>query len=145
MSSQMVHKSPAVGEVLERHRVAGLDTCERGFNREAEIRGTERGCRILFRYETLFVETDERPDPGEAMADLVKRLQEHGYVQLRSQLSFVAGHYRGSSEPWVEYADFAGSAGRSGWTVRLERWLRHVFGGVSASPRAKAFGREPKP
>ena len=91
-------------ESLEKHLLAGLDERERGFTRTVEIAGRERVFRATFRYEALVIES-AGADSAAALDGMVRSLQERGYRQLRTRLTFLGDAYLGSREPWVEYAD----------------------------------------
>ena len=112
---------------VEKHQVAGLDPCERGFNRLVELEGNERGFRATFRYEASRLETDRRDSCAQALLELVRTLQARGYTQLRSQLCFREGVYLGSRELWIEYPDpERPSAPPSGLIGKLAAGLRRL-------------------
>lgn len=111
-------------DVVEKHQLAGVDERERGFNRPVEIDRVEDGYRASLRYETTLILTDPCTTQAAALAEVIKSLHGRGYTQLRSQLSFAAGTYRGSQEPWVEHPGPeqppVPHAGLFGWLLR--RW-----------------------
>jgi hypothetical protein len=113
--------------VAEKHQVAGLDERERGFNRLVEIGLSEGGYQASLRYETTLVTTDQCETGTAALSELIRLLQERGYRQLRSQLSFLDDRYLGSQEQWIEYQDPELSVGlhqaTSGWLGRLRQAL----------------------
>jgi len=90
---------------IEKHLLSGLDQRQRGFSRQVEIEPEEGGYRASLQYEKLVVRSERCPTKEEALLELVERLQESGYRQLRSRLNFRGGSYFGSLEPWCEYAD----------------------------------------
>ena len=94
-------------EDLEKHLLAGLDDQQRGFSRQVDIEDAEGQCRASLRYEKFFLATELRATSEVALLDLIKALQERGYRQLRSRLSFRGKEYFGSLEPWIEYPDIA--------------------------------------
>ena len=94
-------------EDLEKHLLAGLDDQQRGFSRQVDIEGADGQCRASLRYEKFFLATEPRATSEVALLDLIKALQERGYRQLRSRLSFRGKEYFGSLEPWIEYPDMA--------------------------------------
>jgi hypothetical protein len=94
-------------EDLEKHLLAGLDEQQRGFSRQVDIEGAEGQCRASLRYEKFFLATELGATSEAALLDLIKGLQERGYRQLRSRLSFRGKEYFGSLEPWIEYPDIA--------------------------------------
>ena len=92
-------------EDLEKHLLAGLDDQQRGFSRQVDIEDAEGQCRASLRYGKFFLATELRATSEVALLDLIKALQERGYRQLRSRLSFRGKEYLGSLEPWIEYPD----------------------------------------
>ena len=92
-------------EDLERHLLAGLDDQQRGFSRQVDIEGADGQCRASLRYEKFFLATEPRATSEAALLDLIQALQERGYRQLRSRLSFRGKEYFGSLEHWTEYPD----------------------------------------
>ena len=92
-------------EDLEKHLLAGLDDQQRGFSRQVDIEGADGQCRASLRYEKFFLATEPRATSEAALLDLIQALQERGYRQLRSRLSFRGKEYFGSLEHWTEYPD----------------------------------------
>jgi hypothetical protein len=92
-------------DVAEKHLLAGLDERERGFSRAVDIARREGVFRAIFRYETLVLEGAGAGSAAAALAAMVRLLQERGYRQLRTRLTFLGGAYLGSQELWVEYPD----------------------------------------
>lgn len=92
-------------EGLEKHLLAGMDERGRGFTRTVDIERREGVFRAIFRYEALVVESASAENAAAALAEMVRSLQERGYMQIRTRLNFLGGAYRGSQEPWVEYPD----------------------------------------
>ena len=85
----------------------GLDDQQRGFSRQVDIEDAEGQCRASLRYEKFFLATEPRATSEAALLDLIQALQERGYRQLRSRLSFRGKEYFGSLEAWIEYPDIA--------------------------------------
>jgi hypothetical protein len=107
---------------MDQHRLAGLDARERGFSRPVEFEPAEGGIRAILRYETTRLVTTARDTPETALEELIHTLHEHGYSQLRSQLSVRNGLYLGSQEPWIEYPNPARRPEQSGgWFGKLRR------------------------
>ncbi len=110
-------------ESAEKHQVAGLDDHDRGFNRIIELVLSEGSYRAVFRYERTMVVSGNFVTQAEAINELIRLLQQRGFSQLRSQLSFRGGTYFGSREPWVEYPDprgaFISARGFFRWLRRL--------------------------
>jgi len=92
-------------EIVEKHQVAGLDEKERGFNRQIDVERIDGGYRASLRYEQTLVETSACETPVQTVDELVRRLQDRGYAQLRSRLNFKGEAYLGTQEPWIEYPD----------------------------------------
>jgi hypothetical protein len=110
--------------VAAKYQLAGVDERERGFSRPVEVQSLESGHRAMLRYEKTIVSGDG--DTSEAaMASLVGVLQDRGYTQLKSQLSFRGAQYLGNQEPWVEYSDPQRPPAES---VGLAGWLRTLAG-----------------
>lgn len=114
------------GDLLEKHLVAGMDERERGFSRPVEIVRQEGAARATFRYETLVL---ERTGTGSAavLAETVRGLQERGYRQLRTRLTFLDGAYLGSQELWIAYADPEPPPETTGGWAGLVRRIRQAF------------------
>jgi len=109
-------------QAQEKHQLAGLDTCERGFSRPVVFEKSDGKYQAILRYETTRVVTTAYDTPGAALEELIRMLQGQGYSQLRSQLSVREGAYLGSQEPWIEYPDPArGTEQEGGWLKRLFR------------------------
>ena len=92
-------------EGLEKYLLAGMDDRLRGFTRTVDIERREGVFRAIFRYEALVVESTSAENAATALVEMVRSLQERGYMQLRARLNFLGGAYLGSQEPWVEYPD----------------------------------------
>jgi hypothetical protein len=103
----LILESAMSREDLEKHLLAGLDEQQRGFSRQVDIEAGDGQCRASLRYEKFFLATEPRATSDAALLDLIQALQERGYRQLRSRLSFRGKEYFGSLEPWIEYPDIA--------------------------------------
>jgi hypothetical protein len=109
-------------QTQEKHQLAGLDTLERGFSRPVVFERADGGYHAILQYETTRVVTTAQDNPGAALEELIRTLQEQGYSQLRSQLSVREGTYLGSQEPWIEYPDpVRDTEQQGGWLKRLFR------------------------
>ena len=112
-------------DVVEKHQLAGLDAQERGFNRVVELDRNGGTYRAILRYETVQIDADGCATEAEALQELIRRLHDRGYAQLRSQMSFRGTTYCGSREPWIEYPDPERPAWATGGFVAwLLGWLR---------------------
>ena len=114
-----------MGDIVEKHQLAGLDSQERGFNRVVELDRVGGAYRAVLRYESVQIVTGGCTTAAEALHALIGQLHAHGYAQLRSQMSFRGTAYCGSREPWVEYPDPERRAGEpAGFAARLLEWFR---------------------
>ncbi len=112
-------------EPFDRHQLAGLDDRERGFSRPVEFERAGDHYRAILRYETVRLSTDLQPTQDVALLTLIQLLHDHGYRQLRTQVSFRNGVYLGSQEMWVEYPDPPQPEPEpSSFIARLVSWFR---------------------
>ena len=114
-------------EAREKHLLAGLDERARGFTRMVSVEPQAEAFRASLQYEAHVVVSADADSPSVALADLARRLQERGYTQLRSRLTFAGGTYLGSQEQWVEYADPEKEPETEGGFVGLVRRIRRMF------------------
>jgi hypothetical protein len=112
---------------IEKYQVAGLDEHDRGFNRMTDLDEIDDLYQATFRYERTIVRTDPCPSISEALQQLIGRLHERGYRQLRSRLSFRVQTYLGSQELWTEHPDPPELTGAHGkWRTvvsKLSEWF----------------------
>ena len=113
-----------MGESLDKHQLAGLDTRERGFSRPVSFVQAGEGYCAILRYETILIETEPHATQDEALRRLVDTLQTDGYRQLRTQVSFRSGVYLGSQELWIEHPDPAVEPEPPGFMTTLMSWFR---------------------
>jgi len=107
------------------YHVAGLDDCDRGFNRQVHVVPCEGGFHARLRYELLQIEVDPVPMEDLALQRLIHVLHDRGYRQLRTQRIFIGDQYLGNQELWVEYPDPESPLDtKKTWSM----WLRQVFG-----------------
>jgi len=111
---------------LEKHLLAGMDERERGFSRPVEITQRPGAARAVFRYETLLLESDGAGSAA-ALAEMVRVLQERGYRQIRTRLTFLDGAYLGNRELWADYADPESPPEATGGWAWLVRRIRQAF------------------
>ena len=113
---------------IDKYQMAGTDERERGFNRPVGVQFDGRAYRATLQYERTSLTGESLESQDAALQQLVRLLQERGYRQLRSQLSFRSGEYRGNQEPWIEYADLEAKAvGFPGFGDLVSRIMR-LFG-----------------
>jgi len=108
-----------------RFQIAGLDERQRGFNRLAEVTCKNGFYQATFRYETYRVTTENFETEHAAFQELIQTLHQRGYRQLRSQIAFRGGSYRGSQPTWVEYPDPEGGRRKA---LGLSGWVKKFFG-----------------
>lgn len=89
----------------EKYEIAGVDACERGFTRMAEIRYRADAYQAIFQYEQSLITGEPAPETTRTLNSLVHALQAKGYTQIKSRISFRGDEYLGTRELWVEYAD----------------------------------------
>ncbi|MEO6665851.1 MAG: hypothetical protein ABIO65_03630 [Nitrospiria bacterium] len=58
-----------------------------------------------FHYEGLKVETGTHFEVHLVMADLVDRLGQLGFAQLRSRMNFKGSRYLAERQPWIDHPD----------------------------------------
>ncbi len=114
---------------IERHRIAGVDELQRGFNRQIDVIRTDAGFQAQLQYESTRVVASASPSTVAAVQALITKLHASGYTQLRSQLNFRDQQYLGSQEPFVDYPDPA-----RGLFAKLRAWLG-LETGQSSDPR----------
>jgi hypothetical protein len=119
--------------IVEKYQVAGLDERERGFNRLVELEQVAGQYRARFQYETTIVITEAQDSSGRALLDLIRLLQDRGYTQLRSQLSFRGSSYLGTVEPWTEHPD---RVAKDGGPENLGRVWAKITGWLSRARTA---------
>ena len=94
-----------MGEPLDKYVLAGLDDRQRGFSRPVALEQTSHLYRTILQYESTRVVTEPQATQDSALLALIQTLHAQGYRQLKTQMSFRHGTYRGSQEPWIEYPD----------------------------------------
>lgn len=110
---------------LDKHQLAGLDDRERGFSRPIELERAGESYRAILRYESVRVETDPHQTQDAALRVMIQTLQNLGYRQLKTQMSFRNGIYLGSQELWVEYPDPPKAESKAnGFIATLLTWFR---------------------
>jgi hypothetical protein len=95
--------------LIEIHQIEGFDPQVRSFNRNVEIYRSDKGFSGRFQYEGLTAESATYVTVREALADLVKKLQQKGFRKLRTRINFKGKRYLAERQPWIEYPDSAAS------------------------------------
>jgi hypothetical protein len=123
--SEPGEKRDTISRLLDRHQLAGLDDRQRGFSRPVEFEQDDAQpapYRALLRYESICLVTERSSSQDGALRLLVQSLQDRGYRQLKTQMSFRNGTYLGSQEAWIEHPDPAPPIG--GPLKKLLGWFR---------------------
>jgi hypothetical protein len=91
--------------VVERHQLEGGDPSDRYFNRSISVSRTAQGYTAKVMYEALTVEGQVHSTPSEAVKNLVDKLKELGFRQMRTRPNFKGKRYLAEKETWVDYPD----------------------------------------
>lgn len=91
--------------VVEKHQLEGTDPSDRYFNRMVPVKRVDRGYTASTMYEALVTESGVHPTVGGAIQDVVGKLRELGFTQLRTRLNFKGQKYLAEKESWVEYPE----------------------------------------
>lgn len=91
--------------VVEKHQVEGTDPSDRSFNRMVPVKRVDRGYTANVMYEALVTESGVHPTVGGAIRDVVGRLRDLGFTQLRTRLNFKGQKYLAEKESWVDHPD----------------------------------------
>ncbi len=89
--------------VLEKHQLEGNDPSTRSFNRTVVIARTAKRYVASIIYEDLKVQSDPLSTVSAAIADLVHRLREFGFTNMRTRVNFRGKRYLAEKEPWVDH------------------------------------------
>lgn len=91
--------------IIEIHQLEGFDPQGRSFNRNVEVRRSEKGFSGTFQYEGISAESDAHVTVPNALSDLAGKLQEKGFTKLRSRVNFKGKRYLAERHVWVNYPD----------------------------------------
>ena len=94
-----------VHPVSNTYQIAGLDDRSRGFNRQATVTFKEDRFQAVFLYEQFRMVAEHGESETAVVHELIRRLHESGYRELRSRLHFRGEEYLGNQELWEEHAD----------------------------------------
>ncbi len=97
--------STIISKRIEAHQLEGLDNRKRVFNRHVDLRRSEKRYVSTFHYEGQSFSSKPQPTIKEALADLIQRLHQSGFSQLRSRINFRGKRYLAEREPWTSYND----------------------------------------
>lgn len=89
--------------VLEKHQLEGNDPSTRSFNRTVVIARIAKRYVASIIYEDLKVQSDPLSTIAAAIADLVHRLREFGFTNMRTRVNFRGKRYLAEKEPWVDH------------------------------------------
>ncbi|MDX1412438.1 MAG: hypothetical protein R3351_09795 [Nitrospirales bacterium] len=103
------------------YQLSGVDAHERGFTRQVEISSHQGLFHAVLRYEKLKVSGEPCVEEDAALRELIQKLQDQGYTQLRTQLIFRGTDYLGSQEMWADYPDREMSTASEN---KLLHWIR---------------------
>ncbi len=91
--------------LVERHQIEGTDPSDRYFNRAIMVNRTAQGYAGRVMYESLTVEGQAAPTVPAAVGNVVAKLKDFGFRQLRTRVNFKGKRYLAEKETWVDYAD----------------------------------------
>jgi hypothetical protein len=91
--------------LVERHQIEGTDPSDRYFNRAVMVNRTAQGYAGRVMYEALTVEGQAAPTVQAAVGNVVVKLKELGFRQLRTRVNFKGKRYLAEKESWVDYPD----------------------------------------
>lgn len=89
--------------VLEKHQLEGNDPSTRSFNRTVVIARLAKRYVASIIYEDLKVQSDPHSTIAAAMADVVHRLREFGFTNMRTRVNFRGKRYLAEKEQWVDH------------------------------------------
>ncbi len=89
--------------IVEKHQLEGIDPSDRYFNRTIFVKRVDRGYSAKVMYEDLERESAVHPTVQGALTELVKKLQDLGFTDMRTRLNFKGQKYLAEKETWVEY------------------------------------------
>ena len=91
--------------LVEKHQLEGVDPSDRYFSRAVLVNRTGSGYTAKVMYEALTVQGETYPTVGDAVRNLVQKLQGFGLVRIRTRANFKGARYLAEKETWVEYPD----------------------------------------
>ncbi len=89
--------------VLEKHQLEGNDPSTRSFNRTVVIARIAKLYVASTIYEDLKVQSGSHSTVIAAISDLVHRLSEFGFTNMRTRLNFRGKAYLAEKKPWVDH------------------------------------------
>lgn len=105
------------------YQIAGLDDRSRGFSRQATVTFLENRYQAVFLFERFRLVAEHEESEIAAIHELIRRLHESGYHELRSRLHFRGTDYLGNQELWEEHAD----PQRPSIWHRLVKWIQRLY------------------
>ncbi|MGH7255768.1 MAG: hypothetical protein ACREI3_08325 [Nitrospirales bacterium] len=91
--------------VVERHQIEGNDPSDRSFSRSIFVHRNPQGYLGKVMYEALTVDGQTQPTAAQAVANVVEKLRELGFIRMRTRPNFKGKRYLAEKETWVEYPD----------------------------------------
>ncbi|MFB3137550.1 MAG: hypothetical protein ACE1ZJ_06515 [Nitrospirales bacterium] len=91
--------------VVERHQLEGTDPSERSFNRAVAVKRVDRGYSAKMTYEALETESGTHPAPSGAITEIVDKLRDFGFLNMRTRVNFKGQKYLAEKETWIDYPD----------------------------------------
>ncbi len=91
--------------VVEKHQLEGIDPSDRYFNRLIPIKRVEGGYSGTVMYEALSIDSNIHRTVKETLTEIVEKLHEFGFSQIRTRLNFKGQKYLAEKETWTEYPD----------------------------------------
>ncbi len=93
--------------LVEKHQIEGIDPSDRYFNRTILVHRTASGYMGKVTYEALAVESGSHSTIAGAIKELIEKLQDFGFIRMRTRANFKGTRYLAEKETWIDYADKA--------------------------------------
>ena len=91
--------------VMEKHQLEGTDPSDRYFNRLVPVKRVDRGYTASMMYEALTIESDTHRTIPAAVNDIVTKLRDLGFSNMRTRVNFKGQRYLAEKESWIDYED----------------------------------------
>jgi len=91
--------------VMERHQLEGTDPSDRYFNRLVPVKRVDRGFTASIMYEALTIDSDTHRTVPDAVKDIVDKLRDLGFLNMRTRVNFKGQRYLAEKETWIDYPD----------------------------------------
>jgi hypothetical protein len=90
---------------IEIHQLEGFDPQARSFNRNVDVYRSEKGFSCRFQYEGFTAESGLFVTIPDALTDIVKKIHEKGFRNVRTRINFRGKRYFAERQAWVDYGD----------------------------------------